>query len=482
MKKLLIALLAVMMILPAAPVSSLAETAGETITSGDLDYILLMDGTAKIMGYSGSAEELEIPVELDGHAVAAVGKYAFRGCGSLRSVTVPDGVTDIGANPFFECDSLKEIVVSANHPSLATADGALISRPDGRLICYPCALKAETYEIPQGTRIIGDGAFADCESLKSVTIPEGVTVIEGSAFRRCAGLTSVTIPGSVTAIRGSAFSGCDRLTSVAIPDSVTEIGSNPFRYCEALREIIVSADHPRMAVVDGALIDRSDGRLICYPCALKAETYGIPQETRIIGDYAFANCDRLKSVTIPEGVTGISDWAFAYCERLESVTIPGSVTAIGKEAFYYCDRLSSAAIPDGVTDIGRSAFEGCESLASVTIPDSVPFIRYATFQYCRSLTTVTIPDSVTIIGERAFGGCGGLASVTIPDSVTAIRAGAFSHCYSLESLEIPDSVTEIGEGAFDECPDLTLTVGRGSYAEEYCVNNGLDHTLRDNGV
>lgn len=33
----------------------------------------------------------------------------FRNCGNLESVTLPDGVTEIGANAFISCKSLKNI-------------------------------------------------------------------------------------------------------------------------------------------------------------------------------------------------------------------------------------------------------------------------------------------------------------------------------------------------------------------------------------
>ena len=389
MKKLLIALLAVMMILPVFSVSPIAEAAGEAFTSGDFTYILLLDGTAQLTQYTGNAEALVIPAELDGHAVAAIGENAFSGCDGLTSVTIPDSVTDFGVNPFRYCFALRQIIVSPSHPSLETVDGALVNRPDGRLICYPCAFTAGMYEIPQGVRIIGDQAFA----------------------------------------------ACDSLTTVTIPDSVTAVGVNPFAYCVSLRRIAVSADHPGLAVVDGALLSRTDRRLVCFPCGSAAEAYAVPQGTEVIGDFAFSGCVGLASVTLPEGVTVIGESAFSFCERLASMTLPEGVTAIGENAFLACDSLSSVTIPDGVTSIGNRAF----------------FV-------CGSLTSVTVPDGVTSIGDWAFAACGGLTSVTVPDSVTAI-----------------------GEDAFADCPYLTLTVGRGSFAEAYCADNALGYTFADAG-
>ena len=73
--------------------------------------------------------------------------------------------------------------------------------------------------IPDSVTTIGENAFDDCTSLKSVTIPDGVTTIGGGAFRGCTSLTSINIPDSVTYIEEGAFRGCGKLT-VSLPGSL----------------------------------------------------------------------------------------------------------------------------------------------------------------------------------------------------------------------------------------------------------------------
>ena len=51
-----------------------------------------------------------------------------------------------------------------------------------------------------------------------------------------------------------------------------------------------------------------------------------------IGDGAFRNCFRLRSVTLPNTITSIGENAFAKCNGLTSFVVPGSVTSIGKKA------------------------------------------------------------------------------------------------------------------------------------------------------
>ena len=81
-----------------------------------------------------------------------------------------------------------------------------------------------------------------------------------------------------------------------------------------------------------------------------------------IGDGAFRNCFRLRSVTLPNTITSIGENAFAKCNGLTSFVVPGSVTSIGKKAFYLCTDITSISIPNSVQTIGSHAFFGCSSL------------------------------------------------------------------------------------------------------------------------
>ena len=159
------------------------------------------------------------------------------------------------------------------------------------------------------------------------------------------------------------------------------------------------------------------GELMAFVNSQKVSKNGvaiIPEGTTEIGEWAFACCDSLKSVTIPESVTSIGDSAFIGCTSLESIVIPQGVTKIEQCAFFECDSLKNITISESVTEIGKGAFYGCTSLNSIIIPESVREIGRCALYGCTSLTTITLPTGVDEIGDGVFEGCDSIATIFVP--------------------------------------------------------------------
>lgn len=491
--------LTVNIMISAMPYHTFAEETGEAeekeyFASEDFEYYMNEDGTVTIYRYSGHDTDLQVPDTIDGYTVSSIDDYAFPTI--LRSITIPESVTDISGQAFHSCINLKNISVLSGNPIFVFQGNALYKKDTKELICVPAGLKLTEFSIPDGITGI-NGAFRWCDSLTNVEIPDSVTSIGGYAFYRCTSLTDIIIPNSVTSIDDYAFCecdsltgiavpdsaasigdfaffGCDSLTSITIPDSVAGIGVGAFSYCNNLININISSENPFFVFWENALYKKDTNELICVPDGLKLTEFSIPDGITGING-AFYGCDSLANVEIPKSVVSIGDYAFYLCGSLTSITIPDSVTSIGDYAFSDCYSLTSIAIPDSVTSIGEYSFAWCDSLTGITIPDSITSISDHAFSGLYSLTNIEIPDSVDSIGDYAFAGCFCLESVEIPDSVASIGDFAFYWCDSLTSITIPRSVTSIGKHAFTDCEKLIAMVGAGSYAEQYCKENGIEY-------
>ena len=366
------------------------------------------------------------------YKVIKISTYAFDGCSDLKSIIMPNTITEIGDWAFRDCTSLTSIA------------------------------------IPNSVTKIYYGAFMNCTGLTSVTIGNSVANIGARAFDGCTGLTSVMIPNSVTSIGASAFSDCTGIKSVVIPNSVASIDGNIFNGCTSLTDIVVESKNPTYDSRDNCngIIETAKDCLI-----IGCKSTIIPNSVTSI-DGAFSRCSGLVSVTIPNSVTSIGDSAFFGCSSLTSVVIPNSVTSIGKYAFAQSG-LTSIVIPNAVTSIGRCAFGNCSNLSSAIFnAEKCAKMDYAFSFFDGSfnstlnanLTSLTIGDKVTIIPQLSFAYCSALTSVSIPNSVTTIGDSAFKDCSSLSSVVFnAEKCTEMGSESspvFEGCTSVAnITIG-----------------------
>lgn len=264
-----------------------AEASSSIQSNDDSDFNI--DENGVLVKYTGDGGDVVIP-----YGVTSIGDNAFAKTNywgnytadtSLKSVTIPDSVTSIGASAFKGCRGLTSV----------TTPDSVIS--------------------------IGTSAFDNCKGLTSVTIGNRVTSIGETAFLWCNSLTSVNMGNSVTSIGEYAFQYCESLNSITIPNSVTTIAKYAFSKCSKLTS--VSLPNKLQTIEEGLFWDDQSLANITIPDSLTS-----------IGKYAFKECESLSSVIIPGSVTSIGDEAFYSCSSLTSVTIYATNVSIGSNAFH----------------------------------------------------------------------------------------------------------------------------------------------------
>lgn len=341
-----------------------------------------------------------------------------------------------------------------------------------------------------------------------ITIPttlngHTVVAIANEAFNNGHGyqVTSVVIPDSVTSLGAYAFANCEDIALVTIGTGMASIGDEVFYNCHSLTAVNVHASNTHYRSIGGVVYNETLTELVYCPDK-KTGAVVIPDTVTSVPWQAFYERDELESVTIGSGLTSIGDYMFAYCESLTTVTfsLPSSVTSIGYESFFICSSLTSIDVPEGVIEIDYWAFRLCESLTNITLPDSLMSIGSEAFGSCSSLTEFTIPVNVTEFENSMLFGCTSLGSIyvdegnqnysdhdgivydrngttlvcypcgrtgafTVPDGVTAIDKMAFGAAQGLTSITVNEDVTSIGTTAFYYCTNLTSATIPGSIVE-----------------
>lgn len=286
--------------------------------------------------------------------ISEVGYNAFYeskdGVSRMTSVTIPIGVTSIGTQAFYRCDSLESIVIPGSVITIGTN-------------AFSYTRKLSSITLPDSVGTLGSSLFS-WSGIENVTLPSSITSIPFAMFDGCANLQNIVIPNSVKTISAYAFQDSG-ITSITIPNNVTTIGDCAFKGCANLKTFKgkYASDNGRNLTKEGVLIAYADG---------SGDEYTIPSDITSIGEYAFYWCANLKRVVVPGNVKTIGRAAFANCENLTKVTISNGVTTIGASAFTYCANIKRITIPESVTIIDNGALHSCDSLEEIYCMATTP--------------------------------------------------------------------------------------------------------------
>ena len=169
-------------------------------------------------------------------SVTEIEARAFEGCKYLESITLSKNLRKIPRNAFTDCEKLKTITLPNGILSIGDMD------VDVGFTAMSGAFRNTSINdiiLPESLQIIGDGTFSNCKELKSIIIPNNVWYIGTQAFGGCTGLEDITFSENVTYIENDAFQSCTSLKSIIIPKNVTHIGISAFYGCKNLKEVTI---------------------------------------------------------------------------------------------------------------------------------------------------------------------------------------------------------------------------------------------------
>ncbi len=400
-----------------------------------------------------------------GNEVEHIPAYLCYGMSNLTSITIPNSVTTISKDAFYDCSSLTQTNYTGDLASWCKIQfGGWEANPiQYSHNLYINGQSITKVDIPEGVTSISQYAFYGLTALTEVTIPNSVTTIGENAFRECSSLTTVTIGTGLDSLAAYAFSGCNKLTKFicnstkAVEAMESEWYKSDGGTAEAALEGVFLLCNKQLDTIV-APAQFFDLKEPAWSHLTKSAKYiQITSGELTVDAFGVINrsFDKLQTLDISATTnTEIANNAFKGCYKLETLLLPSQLERIGYMAVADCKNLQAIDIPATVTDIDDSAFENCRSMETLTFGGQQPASAPAFEETHHRRVSTASTSALQRIGNWAFYNCHELQHLEIPEGVTEIGAAAFYGCTYLEDLTLPASVQSIGDNCFALCSKL----------------------------
>ncbi|MBO4798524.1 MAG: leucine-rich repeat protein, partial [Candidatus Methanomethylophilaceae archaeon] len=417
--------------------------------------------------------------------------YTFRGCGSLKEVTVStiDRIGDL----MFSATSLSKFTADFSKTTYVgmrafedmdiesfDASGMHVSK-----YAFRNCSNLKTFKTDEKT-VLDTGCLAGT-GIKSLTlyldnavpleISYGTSTMKGIASRLCEGCTNlsdvkIVKGGSSRMVIGEGtFEGCKSLREIEIPKGLDRVYNEQRAFRNSGLESF-SADCNRLYL-----------NINCFSDCLSLKSiYANTANGNYIPALCFAGCASLSDVSI-NNIDSTDLSAFLGCKSLESLKIGGrTLTIIRGTGFEGSDfYVKTIDIGDFRGDPkSMELFSNCPSIENYicTEDNSTYFVQNgAVYQIeqsvpsvlllcSKSVSDLSIPPTVTAVGEHAFDGCPSVISVSFPEGLESfgyagpeVRFIDSSGSQTLDPSKLAGRtfMSRPGSDGLVRCPILTFT-------------------------
>ena len=143
------------------------------------------------------------------------------------SVEVPEGVKYIAGGACSGWDS-----------SLVYSDIENSDNSEAIKVKYRITYNLTSVSIPEGVIDIGDYAFYRMIAVTSLTIPDSVENIDTAAFFQCGSVTGIKLSKNIKHLGSGAFAQT-AIQSITLPDGLEVVDSGAFSQCDALERLVI---------------------------------------------------------------------------------------------------------------------------------------------------------------------------------------------------------------------------------------------------
>ncbi len=325
--------------------------------------------------------------------------------------------------------------------------------------------------LPEGLSSIGAYAFNFCDMLETAVVPDSVQTIGSYAFARCSKLSSLTLPAGLTAISPYMLYMTYNLKTVVVPAAVTEIGDYAFasNAVYSLDRLVFRGPQPT-TVGENVFENRGSEICIGYEPAY-ADSWVPNGETTwrgwpLMPVLPEGACGENLSWAVDESamtltITGTgpmydfngaspAPWAKDY-EKFNTVVVGEGVTTLGALAFANCTYVNSFTLPDSLRSIGCRAFYRT-NVQTLNLPASLQSFDLTDLQSHLRLAVINVASG----GESPYFSHDGLLYRTAEGVTELLLCPRWRYSGNPE-IEIYDGVQRIADSAFENGNASRLT-------------------------
>jgi len=430
------------LILPKGITSTLISGEYESgiTNSQKLTTLILPKGLKRVRSFSSCPHLTNLVLP---ESVKKIDSFAFAGCTDITKIHIPASVKEMDGTCFADCD-LQAYEMAADNPYFTVINGVIYSKDLTTLVAFPSAYPHKHFSVPEGTKVIGYGAFMDSR-IETIHLPNGLETIETWAFQ------------------GS------KIKRFEMPDSVTKIGELLFRFCTELEHLKLSNSLSELPAQ------------IISSCS-KLKVLDIPSSVKKVDATNLVWCNSLEHIVFRDGLEEIVNGTALIVERgsLKEVNYPKTLRKIPGGLFHNCPEVMEFNIdaenPYFCTIEGAIYTKDGKKLIAVPnawredfiVHDGTEEIDGFVFNDFFKLKKIVLPESLKIIGHRAFDGCEALKELRIPCNVNSIDRRVLDECKSLRKLVIeavrPPKMTDVSKNwdFAEESKKMVVYVPHGS--------------------
>ncbi|MDI9521597.1 MAG: leucine-rich repeat domain-containing protein [Bacillota bacterium] len=280
-----------------------------------------------------------------------------------------------------------------------------------------------------------------------VVLPEGYLTVGDGAFRGDK-ITDIQLPDSLEAINKFAFEG-SAITELNIPANVSQIGDAAFANCKKLKKVTLSPDNGHYLLMDHFLVERDSMKALAY--FGPGGKVQVPEGIQEIAPYALDNGKKITRLSLPASLEQLSP-GFVHNSHIDTVLL--------------AEDNRHFTLEDGVllsADRGTLVFyPHARRGKSYATPDGVHTVVSRVFTGLRNLKELTLSPQVRVVDDRA---CeqpeGSSLRVSIQGQIESVGMFAFSRCTMDKVLTLPGSLRSMGYGAFYETKFQELILSEG---------------------